>query len=71
MRLPEETPARRSLKESLSEIKKKVGRPKLTWIKVIEKDLTSININLNVNTEPPDEIIKKLIELTEEMAVNC
>ena len=36
MRLPEETPARRSQKESLSEIKRKVGRPKLTWIKVIE-----------------------------------
>ena len=30
---------------------------------------TSININLNVNARTPDEIIKRLIELTEERTI--
>ena len=82
MRLPEQTPVRIALKESLNEVKRKVGRPKLTWIKVIEKDLTSIDIHLNVNAGTPEQTITKLKELTENrsvwrkqirdiMAVNC
>ena len=38
MRLHKNTPARRALNESLQPIKKKVGRPPITWIKLIEKN---------------------------------
>ena len=82
MRLDEQTPVRHSLQESLSDIQGKVGRPKLKWIKVIEKDLVSVNINLDLNRSTPDNTIRKLVELTNDrkdwrkiirdiMAVNC
>ncbi len=36
------------------------GRPCLTWIKMIEKDLCLVDIKLELNKTPPDEIISKL-----------
>ena len=82
MRLEEETPVRRSLRESLTDVRRKVGRPCLTWIKLIEKDLAMINIDLDVNGSSPDELLEKLVNLTADrkkwretvrdiMAVNC
>ena len=46
MRLDERTPVRKALLESLSNVKRKVGRPQLTWIKVIEKDLALVGIDI-------------------------
>ena len=82
MRLDEGTPVRRSLREALTDVRRKVGRPCLTWIKVIEKDLAKINIDLDVNGSTPDELLEKLVDLTKDrkkwrdtvrdiMTVNC
>ena len=82
MRLDERTPVRRSLRESLTDVRRKIGRPSLTWMKLIEKDLESVNINLGLSGSSPDDIVRKLVELTEDrkkwraierdiMTVNC
>ena len=42
MRLPEDTPARLSLKEHLRPEKNKKVRPKTTWLKTIVIDLAPI-----------------------------
>ena len=66
MRLDEGTPVRRSLRESLTDVRRKIGRPSLTWMRLIEKDLGSVNINLELNGSSPDTILRKLVELTED-----
>ena len=82
MRLDEQTPVRLSLTEALSNVHRKVGRPTLTWLKVIQKDLSLVNTNLDLDKSTTAEIIEKLIQLTENrmewrrmirdiMAVNC
>ncbi len=82
MRLDERTPVRRSLEESLTDVRRKIGRPCLTWIKVVEKDLESVDINLELNKSTPGETLGKLVNLTADrnkwrktvrdiMAVNC
>ena len=64
MRLDERTPVRRSLEESLTDVRRKIGRPCLTWIKVVEKDLESVDINLDLNKSTPSETLRKLVNLT-------
>ena len=64
MRLPNETPARRVLEEALRPTQHKQGRRQLTWLKVIEKDLTPPITQLNLNTETVEKIIEKLEEVT-------
>ena len=82
MRLEEKTPVRQSLRETLTDAKEKIGRPCLTWMKVIEKDLAMVNVNLDLNKSTPDIILEKLVNLTKDrenwrkivrdiMAVNC
>ena len=82
MRLDPDTPVRRSLLESLTDVRRKVGRPRLTWVKKIEKDLASVDINLDVYGAPTERAVEQLVELTEDrstwrqivrdiMAVNC
>ena len=82
MRLDEGTPVRKSLLESLTDIKRKVGRPQLTWLKAIEKDLASVGIDIDVYGERPERTVQKLVDLTENrnewkkivrdiMVVNC
>ncbi len=44
MRLPDTTPAKQSLREAERESKKPRGRPKLTWLKMIQKQLNELNI---------------------------
>ena len=66
MRLDERTPVRRSLRESLTDVRRKIGRPSLTWMRLIEKDLGSVNINLGLSGSSPDIILRKLVELTED-----
>ena len=43
-RLPESTPAKRAFYECLREFKRHIGRPKVTWLKVISKQLKELNI---------------------------
>ena len=50
MRLNNDTPAKKALEESLKKTKKKVGRPPTTTIKLIEKDLSPINIQLKIES---------------------
>ena len=66
MRLDEDTPVRRSLQESLTDVRRKIGRPSLTWIKVIEKDLVLVNVNIELNRSTPGEVLRKLVGLTED-----
>ena len=65
MRLDEGTPVRKALLESLTDVKRKVGRPQLTWIKAIEKDLASVGIDIDVYGETPERTVQKLVDLTE------
>ena len=51
MRLPPETPARISIYEALRTTKRKRGKAKTTWLKVIEKDLSG-NVKLDVFKDP-------------------
>ena len=62
MRLPENTPVRRCLKQHLTYAKKPRGRPQMTWLKNIKKDLKTINININLNNA--DRTIDILRQLT-------
>ena len=45
----EKTPVRLELKESISNTRTKFGRPKLTWLNTIKKDLLLFNIELDLN----------------------
>ena len=63
MRLHKNTPARRALNESLQPIKKKVGRPPITWIKLIEKNLAIVNIKLNIDKNTAETTVKTLENL--------
>ena len=53
-----------ALEESLKKTKKKVGRLPITWIKLIEKDLSLINIQLNIESNPPEKTLNVLDEIT-------
>lgn len=64
MRLHKHTPARRALEESLQPSKKNLGRPPITWTKLIEKDLATVNIELNTNKNTVDTTVKTLEDLT-------
>ena len=44
MRLPEETPAKQVLKESARKVKRPAGRPKLTWTKQINNQITELGM---------------------------
>ena len=46
-RLDPSTPARKSLQYSMECYRRKRGRPKLTWISQINKQLKDLNINLH------------------------
>ena len=59
MRLTPHTPAKPSLKEALSQPKRKVGKPPMTQIKLVEQDLQPI-IQLEFNTNTADTSIQRL-----------
>ena len=61
MRLPEQTPARVALNKFTEQHKRRVGRPKNTWLATLKKDLKEYNL-------PADnrKFIEKLSELTED-----
>ena len=63
MRLDPTTPARQSFREVLRPgAKRRVGRPAVTWIECITKDLEIANITLDRSS--PDNTIRQLIQLT-------
>ena len=55
-----------ALYESLKPVQRKRGRPCSTWIKIIEKDLSLVDIKLNLNKTTPDETIATLEGLAED-----
>ena len=65
MRMEKETPARKSLTEALTPAKKKRGKPPMTWLKVIEKDIQPV-VTLNIHTDTAETITNKLINVTED-----
>ena len=53
-----------ALFESMQQGRRKRGRPSLTWIKLIERDLESTNIKLNLkDTTRPEEKLQYLRHL--------
>ena len=56
-RLPEDTPARIALNYALEDYEKKQGRPKQTWLKVVERQLQQIDIQ---------QPLKDVIELAQD-----
>ena len=68
IRLSPETPARMSLYEALRTTKRKIGKAKTTWLKVIEKDLNG-NVKLDVFKDPAEITIMKLINVTRDREV--
>ena len=48
MRLNPETPAGQSFKEALRPVKRKPGRPPITWITTIQQDLSKRDIHINL-----------------------
>ena len=56
LRLPETTPVRKAFNEALRVVKRPVGKPKSTWVGLVAKELSAIDITLNAKSL--DEIIK-------------
>ena len=48
MRLPEETPAKAALREARRYVQKPRGGQKITWLKIIDKELENIKIKVAV-----------------------
>ena len=51
LRLPDETPAKQSLYESLRKVKKPRGKSKLPWLDLINSDLKCVGLHTNDITE--------------------
>ena len=68
MRIPPETPTRISLHEALKTTKRKRGKAKIAWLKVIEEDLSG-NVKLDVFKDPAEITIMKLINVTRDREV--
>ena len=66
MRLNKETPARKAFLESLEPVKRKIGRPPSTWLKVIENDLQSTDISLDTKKDTAETTIRKLEDITRD-----
>ena len=45
LRLPEETPARQALHQSMLPVKRPRGKPKTTWVSLVRRELAEINID--------------------------
>ena len=67
MRLDRQTPVRLALFESLQPGRRERGRPSLTWIKLIEKDVELKDIKPNLKDQrTPEENITVLEGLAED-----
>ena len=49
LRLPEETPAKKALREAQKSSKKPRGDQKQTWLKLIKKDLEKVKVKMMVS----------------------
>ena len=65
LRLDEDTPARLALREACKEVKRNIGKHKLTWIEVIKKDLHN-NSNLNLPTGNDRVFFEELAKVCED-----
>ena len=50
----------------LTLMRRPVGRPALTWLKQIETDLNSTNVQLNLSKDSPEQIIIALEKITKD-----
>ena len=66
IRMNIETLERKALLENIIPIKRKIGRPPNTWLKVIQKDLKSTDISLDINKDTTEATIKKLEYITRD-----
>ena len=64
--LDKQTLVRQALYEYLLPEQRKRGRPRLTWIRTIEKDLEWSFIKLNLNNAPPEITIETTERLAED-----
>ena len=63
LRLPSETPAKRSLKAFVKTWKRSAGRPKTTWLSLILSDISKYsNINLSEHQEKDLESLEKICD---------
>ena len=63
LRLPSETPAKRSLKAFVKTWKRSAGRPKTTWLSLILSDISKYsNINLSDDQEKDLESLEKICD---------
>ena len=63
LRLPSETPAKRSLKAFVKTWKRSAGRPKPTWLSLILSDISKYsNINLSDDQEKDLESLEKICD---------
>ena len=63
LRLHEETPAKRALKEVFKPYHRPVGHPPITWISQIMKDLNETRKHHNISKKLKNETLKSLTEL--------
>ena len=63
LRLPSETPAKRSLKAFVKTWKRSAGRPKTTWFSLILNEISKYsNINLSEDQEKDSESLEKICD---------
>ena len=60
MRLHSDTPVRKALHICLQTSKNKVGRPTVTWLRTIKKDLEKCNVIINLNNPSTETILENL-----------
>ena len=70
LRLPEDTPARKSLKEAKNPLKKPRVGQKLTWIKQIEKDLEKVEFKILVKNNKDGSFNTVQVKECKQMARN-
>ena len=66
LRLDKDTPAQKALQFYLTPHKRPVGRPPLTWIKLITQDLTNTTKHHNIKTPLDPTSLQKLIVLAKD-----
>ena len=65
--LDENTPAKRALKEALRPERRPVGRPTLTWLDIVKKDLETGNIIINLKRQ--EQTLKTLVDVTRDRKI--
>ena len=66
LRLDKDTPAQKALQFFMTPHKRPVGRPPLTWIKLVTQDLTNTITHHNIKTPLDPTSLQKLIVLAKD-----